>query len=261
MPLKGKAAVVTGSTSGIGLGVARALGSSGANILLNGFGDRSTIDDLRARIASEFSVRVSYSGADMSKPAEITGMMDQATKEWGGVNILVNNAGIQHTALVRDFPADRWEAIIAINLSAAFYATQAALPYMLERNWGRVINIASTHGLVASAQKAAYVAAKHGVVGLTKVVSLETATTGVTCNAICPGWVLTPLVQKQIDDRAARDGIEVAKAKFELLAEKQPSLEFVTPDQLGACALFLCSDGAAQLRGQALAIDGGWTAR
>jgi 3-hydroxybutyrate dehydrogenase len=188
-------------------------------------------------------------------------MVEQATRELGRIDILVNNAGIQHTAPVQDFPADRWDAIIAINLSAAFHATKAALPQMLERNWGRIINIASAHGLVASAQKSAYVASKHGIIGLTKVVALETATTGVTCNAICPGWVLTPLVQKQIDDRAAREGIEVSQAKFELLAEKQPSHEFVTPEQLGAFAVFLCSDAAEQIRGQALAMDGGWTAQ
>jgi 3-hydroxybutyrate dehydrogenase len=195
------------------------------------------IEGIRRKVADEYKVRVAYSGADMSKAPEIAAMIAQATKELGGVDILVNNAGIQHTAPVRDFPAEQWEAIIAINLFAAFYPTQAALPYMLERNWGRVINIASRHGLVASAQKSAYVAAKHGIVGFTKVVALETATTGVTCNAICPGWVLTPLVQKQIDVRAAKEGIEVAKAKFELLAEKQPSHEFCYP----RAAWILCS--------------------
>jgi 3-hydroxybutyrate dehydrogenase len=261
MSLKGKVAVVTGSTSGIGLGIARALAAAGSDILINGFGEPDTIEAIRRAIADEYKVRVAYSGADMSKAPEVSAMVAQAAKELGGVNILVNNAGIQYTAPVHDFPAERWEAIIAINLSAAFYATQAALPHMLERNWGRVINIASTHGLVASVQKSAYVAAKHGIVGFTKVVALETATTGVTCNAICPGWVLTPLVQNQIDERAAKEGIEAAKAKFDLLAEKQPSHEFVTPEQLGSCAVFLCSEGADQLRGQALAIDGGWTAQ
>ena len=259
--LKGKNAVVTGSTSGIGLGVARALAGAGANVLLNGFGEADAIARIRQDIASEFGVKVGYSGADMSKPAEIDAMIAQAISELGQVDILVNNAGIQYTAAVQDFPIERWDAIIAINLTAAFIATRAALPGMLGRNWGRVINIASTHGLVASALKSAYVAAKHGIVGLTKVVALETATTGVTCNAICPGWVLTPLVQKQIDARSAAEGITSAQAKHDLLAEKQPSHEFVTPDQLGAFAVFLCSDAANQLRGQALPMDGGWTAQ
>ena len=261
MTLKGKVAIVTGSTSGIGLGIARQFAQGGADVLLNGFGEAGEIERLQRDIADQCGVRTAYSGADMSKPDQIAGMIDQATRELGRVDILVNNAGIQHTAPVQDFPADRWDAIIAINLSAAFHATKAALPQMLKRNWGRIINIASAHGLVASAQKSAYVASKHGIIGLTKVVALETATTGVTCNAICPGWVLTPLVQKQIDDRAAREGIEVSQAKFELLAEKQPSHEFVTPEQLGAFAVFLCSDAAEQIRGQALAMDGGWTAQ
>lgn len=259
--LKGRIAVVTGSTSGIGLGIARALAGAGANVLLNGFGEAEAIARIRQDLATEFGVTVSYSGADMSKAGEIDAMIAQANAEFGQVDVLVNNAGIQHTALVQDFPIERWDAIIAINLTATFVATRATLPGMLERNWGRVINIASTHGLVASALKAAYVAAKHGVVGLTKVVALETATTGVTCNAICPGWVLTPLVQKQIDARSAAENITPAQAKFDLLAEKQPSQEFVTPEQLGGLAVFLCSDAAAQLRGQALAVDGGWTAQ
>jgi len=259
--LKGKAAIVTGSTSGIGLGVARALAGAGADVMLNGFGNAGTIEQLRAELSQELGVRVAYSGADMSKAEQIGAMVQQAQSEFGRLDILVNNAGIQHTAPVQDFPQDRWDAIIAINLTAAFVATKAALPSMLEQGWGRVINIASTHGLVASAQKSAYVAAKHGVVGLTKVVALETATTGVTCNAICPGWVLTPLVQKQIDSRSENEGITADKAKFELLSEKQPSHEFVTPEQLGAFAVFLCSDAAAQIRGQALAMDGGWTAQ
>jgi 3-hydroxybutyrate dehydrogenase len=261
MALKGKVAIVTGSTSGIGLGIARELARDGADLLLNGFGDAGEIDRLRRTISDEFGVKVAYSGADMSKPGEIAGMVEQATRELGRVDVLVNNAGIQFTAPVQDFPDDRWDAIIAINLSAAFHATKAALPQMLKRNWGRIINIASAHGLVASEHKAAYVASKHGLVGLTKVVALEAATTGVTCNAICPGWVLTPLVQKQIDERAKNEGIEVAKAKFELLAEKQPSHEFVTPEELGGLAVFLCSEAAAQVRGQALAMDGGWTAQ
>jgi 3-hydroxybutyrate dehydrogenase len=188
-------------------------------------------------------------------------LIAQAQAEFGSLDVLVNNAGIQHTAAVVEFPLERWDAIIAINLTAAFVATRAALPGMLARNWGRIVNIASAHGLVASALKAAYVASKHGVIGLTKVVALETATTGITCNAICPGWVLTPLVQKQIDARSASQGITAAQAKFDLLAEKQPSHEFVTPEQIGAFAVFLCSDAALQIRGQALGIDGGWTAQ
>jgi 3-hydroxybutyrate dehydrogenase len=259
--LNGKTALVTGSTSGIGLGVARALAGAGANIALNGFGDAAEIEKLRKGIADEFKVRAIYAPADVSKPADIAAMLAKATSELGGVDILVNNAGIQHVASIQDFPPERWDAIIAINLSSAFHAVRLALPPMLERNWGRIINIASTHGLVASVQKVAYVAAKHGIVGLTKVVALETAKTGVTCNAICPGWVLTPLVQKQIEARAANEKIPVEKAKIELLAEKQPSLEFVTPEQIGGFAVFLCSEAAAQLRGQALAMDGGWTAQ
>ena len=197
----------------------------------------------------------------MSKPEQVAGMVAQATKEFGQVDILVNNAGIQFTASVQEFPVDRWDAIIAINLSAAFHAIRAVLPRMLERNWGRIINIASTHGLVASVQKVAYVAAKHGILGVTKVVALETATTGVTCNAICPGWVLTPLVQKQIDAMAIHDSIAVDTARKKLLAEKQPSLEFATPEQIGAVAMFLCSDAASQIRGIAMPVDGGWTAQ
>jgi 3-hydroxybutyrate dehydrogenase len=259
--LKGKVAIVTGSTSGIGLGIAEAFAAQGVDLVINGFGDAAQIESLRAELASRHGVRVVYSAADMSKPDQVAGMVEQATGELGRVDILVNNAGIQHVAHVQDFPAEKWEAVIAINLSAAFYATKAALPQMLERNWGRIINIASAHGLVASADKSAYVAAKHGLVGLTKVVALETARTGVTCNAICPGWVLTPLVQRQIDDRAAREGIPVERAKLELLGEKQPSLEFVTPEQLAGLAVFLCSPASDQLRGQAIAMDGAWTAQ
>ncbi len=259
--LKGKVAVVTGSTSGIGLGVARALGRQGADLLLNGFGDAGEIEKLRSGLAKEMGIRVAYSRADMSKPAEIAGMIEQATKELGRVDILVNNAGIQHTSPIEAFPAEKWDAIIGINLSATFHAIRAALPQMKSRNWGRIINIASAHGLVASVNKVAYVAAKHGVVGLTKVVALETATTGVTCNAICPGWVLTPLVQKQVDDWAARDNISNEQAKLALLSEKQPSKDFVTPEQLGGTAVFLCSDAAAQIRGAWLSVDGGWTSQ
>jgi len=258
---KGKAAIITGSTSGIGLGIARALAGAGCNVMLNGFGEAAVIERERKQIAQEFGVRAAFNPADLAKPAEIAQMVEAAVKEFGQLDILVNNAGIQHTAPIEKFPVDRWDAVIAINLSANFHAIRAAIPHMRERNFGRIINIASTHGLVASIEKSAYVAAKHGVLGLTKVVALETATTGITCNAICPGWVLTPLVQKQIDERAAREKIPVAQARTELLAEKQPSHEFATPQQLGALAVFLCTDAAAQITGAALPVDGGWTAQ
>jgi 3-hydroxybutyrate dehydrogenase len=259
--LSGRRAIVTGSTSGIGLGVARALAASGASVLLNGFGDANEIARLRKSLGADYGVSVAYSAADMSKPKDVAGMVEQATHELGGVDILVNNAGIQYTAPTHEFPAERWDAVIAINLSAAFHAIRAALPQMLARNWGRIINIASTHGLVASVQKVAYVAAKHGILGMTKVVALEAATTGVTCNAICPGWVLTPLVQKQIDELGAREKLPPNVAKERLLGDKQPSLEFATPAQIAGAAVFLCSDLAAQIRGIALPVDGGWTAQ
>ncbi len=259
--LKGKTAIVTGSTSGIGLGIARALGGAGTHLMLNGFGEAAQIEALRAGLAKEFGVKVAYNGADMSKPDQIHAMVRAAVEELGSVDILVNNAGIQHTAPVESFPHDRWDAVIAINLSSAFHATQAALPGMKARNWGRIVNIASTHGLIASVEKSAYVAAKHGVLGLTKTVALEMAKTGITCNAICPGWVLTPLVQKQIDARAEREGIAVEQAKRNLLAEKQPSGEFATPEQIGALCVFLCSEAAAQIRGAAMPVDGGWLAQ
>jgi 3-hydroxybutyrate dehydrogenase len=259
--LKEKTAVVTGSTSGIGLGIARELAAQGADIVLNGFGDPAQIEKLLASLRSEFGVRVGYSAADMSKPDEVARMVAKATQDFGRVDILVNNAGIQFTAPVHEFPPDRWDAIIAINLSATFHAVRAVLPQMLDRNWGRIVNIASAHGLVASVHKVAYVAAKHGILGITKVVALETATTGVTCNAVCPGWVLTPLVQKQIDDIASRQSLSAGAAKTQLLAEKQPSLEFATPEQIGAVVAFLCSDAAAQIRGIGLPVDGGWTAQ
>jgi len=259
--LKGKNAIVTGSTSGIGLGIARSLAAAGANLMLNGFGDATQIEALRAGLAKEFGVKVGYSGADMSKPDQIHAMVAAAVRELGSADILVNNAGIQHTAPVESFPPERWDAVIAINLSSAFHAVQAVLPGMKARNWGRIVNIASVHGLVASVEKAAYVAAKHGLLGLTKVVALETAKTGITCNAICPGWVLTPLVQQQIDARAKRDGISVDQAKAAMLGEKQPSGEFATPEQIGALCVFLCSESAAQMRGAALPVDGAWLAQ
>ena len=259
--LKGKTALVTGSTSGIGLGIACRLAAQGAHVVLNGFGD---VEGPKAEVAAAgkaHGVRVGYHGADMSKPAEIEAMMAYAAKDFGGVDILVNNAGIQHVANVEDFPVEKWDAIIAINLSSAFHAMRLAIPTMRKKNWGRIINIASAHGLVASAQKSAYVAAKHGIVGLTKASALELATTGVTVNAICPGWVLTPLVQKQVDARAAKDGVDNEEAKRRLLAEKQPSLQFTTPEELGELAVFLCSAAASNVKGQAWAVDGGWTAQ
>jgi len=252
--LKGRRAVVTGSTSGIGLGIARALAAQGAKVMLNGFGEVAAIEALK----KEFPA---YSPADISRPEQVRALIREATEKLGGIDILVNNAGIQHTAPIESFPPERWDAIIAINLSSNFHAIQAVLPQMRERNWGRIINIASTHGLVASPQKVAYIAAKHGVVGLTKVVALETATTGITCNAICPGWVLTPLVQKQVDARAAQQGVSIEQAKIDLLSEKQPSKQFTTPEQIGALAVFLCSEAAVNIRGAALPVDGGWTAQ
>jgi len=259
--LKGKTALVTGSTSGIGLGIAEKLAAQGAHVILNGFGD---VDGPKAAVAAAgqaHGVRVGFHGADMSKPAEIADMMAHAEREFGGVDVLVNNAGIQHVSLVEDFPIEKWDAVIAINLSSAFHTTRLAIPGMRAKNWGRVINLASVHGLVGSVGKSAYVAAKHGVVGLTKVVALETATTGITVNAICPGWVLTPLVQKQIDDKAAREGISLAEAQKGLLGEKQPSLQFVTPAQLGDLAVFLCSSAGDNIRGAAWNMDGGWAAQ
>ncbi len=259
--LSGKTALVTGSTSGIGLGMARALAEQGANLVFNGFGAAEQIAQLVRDTATEFEVRTEYHNADMSKPAEIAAMMAYATDKFGGVDILVNNAGIQHVANIEDFPTDKWDAIIAINLTSAFHTTRLALPLMKQKNWGRIINLASVHGLVGSAQKSAYVAAKHGLVGFTKVTALETAHTGITCNAICPGWVLTPLVQQQVDARAVREDISNDAAKKALLAEKQPSGEFVTPAELGALAVFFCSAAANQVRGVAWNMDGGWTAQ
>ena len=255
--LKGKTALVTGSTSGIGLGLAKALAAQGANIVMNGFGE---VDAAVAQVKA-LGVQVSYHGADMSKPAEIEAMVRHAEVTFGGVDILVNNAGIQHVARVENFPPERWDAVIAINLSSAFHASRFALPGMQVRNWGRILNIASVHGLVASAEKSAYVAAKHGLVGLTKVTALENATSGVTCNAICPGWVLTPLVQKQVDAKAAALGISNEDAKRQLLADKEPSLQFTTPEELGALAVFLCSAAADNVRGVAWNMDGGWAAQ
>jgi 3-hydroxybutyrate dehydrogenase len=261
MSLTGKVALVTGSTSGIGLGIARALATAGADIVLNGFGDAAQIEALRSEMATTHRVRVNYSGADISKPEQIAGMVAEAVKTLGSLDILVNNAGVQFTANVEDFPNERWDQIIAINLSGVFHGMKAAIPGMKAKGWGRIINIASAHGLVASPQKVAYVAAKHGVVGMTKVAAIELANAGVTVNAICPGWVLTPLVERQLHDRAEKAGRTVAQETHDLVAEKQPMVKFTTPEQIGALAVFLCSDAGATITGTPLPIDGGWVAQ
>jgi len=259
--LKGKVALVTGSTSGIGLGIATAFAQQGADIVLNGFGDAAAIEKERAGLAEKYGVKVIYDGADLSKGDAVRGLVDNAVRQLGRIDILVNNAGIQHTALIEDFPVEKWDAILALNLSAVFHGTAAALPHMKKQGFGRIINIAAAHGLVASANKSAYVAAKHGVVGFTKVTALETAGQGITANAICPGWVRTPLVEKQITALAEKNGVDQETAARELLSEKQPSLQFVTPEQLGGTAVFLASDAAAQITGTSVSVDGGWTAR
>ncbi|HEY9272240.1 MULTISPECIES: 3-hydroxybutyrate dehydrogenase [Achromobacter] len=259
--LKGKVALVTGSTSGIGLGIATAFAQQGADIVLNGFGDAAEIEKVRAGLADKHGVKVIYDGADLSKGAAVRELVENAVRQMGRIDILVNNAGIQHTALIEDFPAEKWDAILALNLSAVFHGTAAALPHMKKQGFGRIINIASAHGLVASANKSAYVAAKHGVVGFTKVTALETAGQGITANSICPGWVRTPLVEKQITALAEKNGVDQETAARELLSEKQPSLQFVTPEQLGGTAVFLASDAAAQITGTSVSVDGGWTAR
>lgn len=259
--LKGKVAVITGSTSGIGLGIANVLARSGCNIMLNGFGDVNEIEKIRSELEKNNGIKVFYSGADLSKPEEATGLIKEAEKKLGQVDILVNNAGIQHVDPIEKFPHEKWEKIIAINLSASFYTIAAAMHGMKKRKWGRVINIASAHGLVASKNKAGYVASKHGIVGLTKVVALENAKENITCNAICPGWVLTPLVQAQVDAWAKRDGISVSEAETALLSEKQPALRFVQPEEIGEMAAYLCSDDARLVNGTTLSIDGGWTAQ
>ncbi len=259
--LKGKTALVTGSTSGIGLATARALAQDGANIVINGFGDKAAIETERAGLEKDFGIKAIYSPADMSKPAEIAEMVATTEKTFGSLDVLVNNAGIQFVANIEDFPPEKWDAIIAINLSSAFHSIHAAMPGMKKRKWGRIINIASAHGLVASPQKVAYVAAKHGLVGLSKVVAIEAANDGVTCNAICPGWVLTPLVQKQIDDRAKASGKSVRDEEIALLSEKQPMHQFTKPESIGALAVFLASDAASSITGSAYSIDGGWVAQ
>jgi 3-hydroxybutyrate dehydrogenase len=259
--LKARVAIVTGSTSGIGLGIAKELARLGAGVVLNGFGKPEEIEAIRSNIERDHGVRVVYDGADMSKADAVRGLIAATVEKFGRLDILVNNAGIQFTAPVEEFPPAKWNAILEINLSAAFHGIAAAIPQMKKQRWGRLINIASAHGLVASTHKAAYVAAKHGLVGLTKVVGLETAGSGVTCNAVCPGWVRTPLVEKQISDIAAEKRISQKDAMKELLAEKQPSLEFVSPEQLGGTVAFLCSDAASQITGTAISVDGGWTAQ
>lgn len=261
MSLHGKIAVVTGSTSGIGLGIARSLAQQGAAVQLNGLLDPQSGEKFRAEFEAEFKTPTTFSAADMSKPEEIEKWLQGIVKQFGRIDILVNNAGIQHVAPVEEFPIEKWNAILAINLTSAFHTIRACMPLMKKQNWGRIINVASVHGLVASANKSAYVAAKHGLIGLTKAVALETATTNITCNAICPGWVLTPLVQNQIDKLAQNQKLDLDKAKDQLLSEKQPSKEFVTPEQIGETVLFLCSNAASQMRGTALNIDGAWLAQ
>lgn len=259
--LKGLNAVVTGSTSGIGLGIAKVLASKGCNLIINGFGDAAAIETERAGLEAKYGVKVVYSGADISKPAEVKTMIDLCVASFGRIDIIVNNAGIQYTESVENFPEERWNAIMAINLSGVFFGMQAALPHMQAQGFGRIINIGSVHGLVASTNKSAYVAAKHGVVGLSKVVALENAGSGITCNTICPGWVHTPLVQKQIEASAAANSISIEAATDKLLSEKQPSKQFVTAEQIGELAAFLASAAAAQMTGIAIPIDGGWTAQ
>jgi 3-hydroxybutyrate dehydrogenase len=259
--LKHKTALITGSTSGIGLGIAEAFAAAGANVILNGFGDAAEIETIRARLASEHGASVRYDGADMSKPDAIARMIDAAVAEFGCIDILVNNAGIQHVAPIDEFPPDKWDAIIAINLSSAFHSTRLALPAMKRKGWGRVINLASAHALVASPFKSAYVAAKHGIAGLTKTVALEVAEQGITVNAICPGYVRTPLVEKQIPATAKARGITEQQVINDVMLHAQPTKKFVTVAQVAALATFLCGDAAASITGAILPIDGGWTAQ
>jgi 3-hydroxybutyrate dehydrogenase len=259
--LKGKSAVVTGSTSGIGLAIARALAKDGANVMINGFGDKGAIEKERSGIEKEFSVKAIYSPADMTKPAEIVEMIRSAEKAFGGIDVLVNNAGIQYVAPIEEFPVEKWDAIIAINLSASFHAIRAAVPGMKARKWGRIIITASAHSLVASPFKVAYVSAKHGLAGMTKTVALELATFGITCNCISPGYVWTPLVEKQIPDTMKARNMTEEQVKRDVLLAAQPTKEFVTVDQVASLALYLCSDAASQITGANLSIDGGWTAQ
>jgi 3-hydroxybutyrate dehydrogenase len=259
-PLSGRVAVVTGSTSGIGLGIAQALAAEGAAIVLNGFGPKEEIERNRDRIAAEHGVKVRYDDADMSKPAEIAEMIAAAESELGSADIVVNNAGIQHVAPIEAFPAEKWDAILAINLSSAFHAIRAAAPGMKARGWGRIVNVASAHGLVGSPFKSAYVAAKHGIIGLTKVAALEYAEAGITVNAVCPGYVWTPLVEKQIDDQARSHGIPREQVVRDVLLKKQPNKRFASVEEIGAVVSFLCSKGATSITGASITVDGGWTA-
>ena len=261
MSLKGKHALVTGSTSGIGLGIAEGLAQEGVHLVLNGFGEAHEIEALRQRLASDYGVKVIYDGADMSQGADIARMMIEVANKTGGLDIVVNNAGIQHVWHVEDFPEAKWDAIIAINLSSAFHTTKAAMPYMKKQRWGRIVNIASAHGLVASPFKSAYVAAKHGIMGFTKTVALECAQEGVTVNAICPGYVLTPLVERQIPDTAKARGLTEEQVKRDVLLAAQPTKKFVTVEQIAATTIFLCSEAAASITGSHIAVDGGWTAQ
>ena len=259
--LAGRTAIVTGSTSGIGLGIAQAFAATGMHVMLNGFGDKAEIQKIRADMEEAYGIKTAYSAADMSKPDDIVRMVEDTRKLLGKVDVLVNNAGIQHVAPLQEFPVAKWDAIIAIDLSSAFHAMRAVVPEMKARKWGRIINIASAHGLVASPFKSAYVAAKHGVLGLTKTVALETAEHGITVNAICPGYVLTPLVQKQIPETAKARGITEEQVVKDVLLHAQPTRQFVTTEQIGALSVFLCSDAAASMTGTALPIEGGWTAQ
>jgi len=258
--VKGKTALVTGSTSGIGLGIATRLAAEGANIVLNGFGDAAQIEALRKDLAAKNGVQVVYDGADMTKPDAIAAMMKKAIDRFGAIDILVNNAGVQHVAPVDEFPVDKWDLIIALNLSSAFHTTRLALPAMKQRRWGRIVNIGSAHALVASAFKSAYVSAKHGLAGFTKTVALEVAQQGITANAICPGYVRTPLVDKQIPEQAKAHGISEDRVIREVILAPQPSKEFVKVEEVAALAAYLCSDAAAAITGAMLSIDGGWTA-
>ena len=259
--LRGKSAVITGSTSGIGLGIARALAGEGAAIMLNGLGDPGETEAIRAGLAAEFGVPVRFSPANLMQGEEVRGLVGSAEAAFGAVDILVNNAGIQHVAPIDEFPDDKWEAIIRLNLVAAFHAIKAALPGMKRKGWGRIMNTASAHALVASPYKSAYVAAKHGIAGLTKTVALEVARQKITCNAICPGYVWTPLVEKQIPDTMTARGMTAEQVKSEVLLAAQPTREFVGVDEIGALAVFLCSDAARNITGSTLPVDGGWTAQ
>jgi 3-hydroxybutyrate dehydrogenase len=261
MSLDGRAALITGSTSGIGLGIAEEMAKAGCNIILNGLGELAAIKAIEERIVLNYGVRVRYIEADVSNSAECRALMNQTLAEYGGLDILVNNAGIQHVAPVESFATERWDAVLATNLSSAFHLTAAAIPTMRSKGYGRIINIASVHGLVGSENKSAYVASKHGLIGLTKVVALETARHGITCNAICPGWVLTPIVEAQIRQRMEREGSERQVAERRLLEETQPSGVFSRPSDIGALAVFLCSESASNITGASLPIDGAWTAR